>query len=269
MKNELNLNDLIFEHRFWLQILGDHARFILNELSPVESEEIEGAKYFIGLFDELLEDSRKRLSEKEILALTQRAYEAAGKIRAFKLNLLRQHLTGEIAIGLTPTFINHMVNEVEEYLRILKFALSGKCAPISPVHYHILWLLDGEGHAASIQCSLDETEKELIKKSMEFKKDFAGLYRKAEEMAGYLRTNLGSFPAIDKLNMDANLKMRMFMTFLEEIKELRLSKEVLGSIMPLVPDHMLREECYYLTKLSNVSEVPSPECDPGKPRLEE
>jgi hypothetical protein len=30
--------EALFEHRFWLQILGDHARFILNALSPKEKK---------------------------------------------------------------------------------------------------------------------------------------------------------------------------------------------------------------------------------------
>jgi hypothetical protein len=43
---------------------------------------------------------------------------------------------------------------------------------------------------------------------------------------------------------------------------MRISKEALGIIMPLMLDHMYREECYYLTKLAEVSEVKRPECNP-------
>lgn len=269
MKNTLDLNELIFEHRFWLQILGDHGRFILNELSPLETEEIKGAEYFIELFDELLEISRGRLSEISLMELTRRALEGAEKIRDFKLNLIRQHLVSKIRIGLPPTFINHMVNEVEEYIRILRFALAGKNAPMSPVHYHLLWLLDGAGHAAGIMSKLDEVEKKLIDKSREFNKDFENLYKKAVEMAGYLRTNIREFPALSRLNREAELEMKMFMVFLEEIKNLRLNKEVLGTIMPLMADHMFREECYYLMKLSRVSEIAEPECDAARERIED
>ncbi len=48
-----------------------------------------------------------------------------------------------------------------------------------------------------------------------------------------------------------------------------LKKTALGILDPLIPDHMLREECYYLRKLSSVSDVKSPTCDPGKPRIVE
>jgi hypothetical protein len=61
--------------------------------------------------------------------------------------------------------------------------------------------------------------------------------------------------------------MKLFMNFLEEIEEMELSKEALGSFAPLMADHMMREECYYLTKLAGASKLSKPSCDPTKPRL--
>ena len=55
--------------------------------------------------------------------------------------------------------------------------------------------------------------------------------------------------------------------FLKELEELELSDELLSRIDPLMPDHMLREECYYLLKLSQSGSVPQPDCDPAKPRI--
>jgi hypothetical protein len=46
-----------FEHRFWLQILGDHSRFIYEALAPVQKVEIELASSFIQVFDTLLEQA--------------------------------------------------------------------------------------------------------------------------------------------------------------------------------------------------------------------
>ena len=119
----------LFEHRFWLQVLGDHARFIFNALAPSEQEEIQQATYFINTLDQLLEQSRRSLSANELMALNQQAYQQAEAIREFKLNLIRQHLIGKIDLNLPPTFINHMVNEVEEYLRILTALLAGQVPP--------------------------------------------------------------------------------------------------------------------------------------------
>lgn len=102
----------LFEHQFWLQILGDHSRFILNALSPKEVSFIQQANEFIDLFDNLLKRSRQPLSKEDIPALNNHAYDAAMKIREFKLSILNRHITGKIAISLSPTFISHMINEL-------------------------------------------------------------------------------------------------------------------------------------------------------------
>ena len=58
------------------------------------------------------------------------------------------------------------------------------------------------------------------------------------------------------------------MSFLKEIEEMRISKRALGTLMPLMADHMFREECYYLTQFSMKTNVSKPPCDPTAPRLE-
>ena len=257
----------LFEHRFWLQVLGDHGRFILNTLSPTEAERIEIAKNFISLFDTLLDKSRQNIYGGELDDLTGEALELGKKLRVFKLDLIKAHILGNIEINMPPTFINHMVNELDEYLTILNCLMSNQYPNAHAIHHHKLWLLDGVGHANSIYCNLDDIEQDLKKKSKMFSNHFDDLHMKSMELAGYMRTKLTKFPSLSRLNKQAELEMLMFMGFLKELQEMRINKEALGTITPLMLDHMLREECYYLTKLSQVSEVKKPECDPGKPRI--
>lgn len=158
----------------------------------------------------------------------------------------------------------------EEYEGILQHLQSGRLQPNAlPVHYHLLWQSDAIGHAASLIGSLDMEEKSLIEKSHTFQKDFENQYLKALELAGYLRTKLQTFPALARFNLEIEQHMRMFMDFLQEINRLQLKNELLGTLNPLFPDHMLREECYYLMKLAQVSTTQSPSCDPTKPRITE
>jgi hypothetical protein len=261
--------DALQEHRFWLQILGDHARFILSSLGSMELAEIKAATFFKQVFDQLLEQSRRDLSGKELMQLSEHANQYARQMRAFKLDLMREHLMGTITISLTPTFINHMVNELDEYLRILAALLTDNTTPLNhPVHHHLLWLLDATGHAETIAMTLDPTEKKLIHASDDFAKCFSEFYMKAVEMAGYLRTNLEQFPALHRFNKQVELEMLLFQEFLRELEEMELSVEVLGSFTPLMADHMFREECYYLTKLAQVTEVKKPNCNPANPRVE-
>jgi hypothetical protein len=258
---------VLWEHRFWLQILGDHSRFIYHSLSPTEIEGIQYAHILINEFDQLLTESRKSLSTEEIAKLNHRTAQSVEKLKSFKLQLLRRQLVGKVNLNMSPTFINHMINELEEYESILKHFLLGYLPPKAhPVHHHLLWQSDAIGHAASFVGSLDMEEKSLIQKSQSFQKDFENQYRKVQEFAGYLRTNLETFPALTRFNLEAERHMEKFMDFLREIDKLLFENALLGTINPLLPDHMLREECYYLMKLAQVSTTPSPSCDPTKAR---
>jgi hypothetical protein len=255
-----------FEHRFWLQILGDHSRFIFEALAPIQKVEIEQASNFINIFDTLLEHAKSS----PLTQLTAQVEPEVLKLRDFKLELIRKHLIGKIKIHLSPTFINHMVNELEEYVRILQHLKEGKMPPVyHELHHHLLWLIDAAGHSDAIYSNLDGVEKQLRKKSKAFKKDFEGFYLKAVELAGYLRTNLTTFPALTKMTNDAQLEIKLFQNFLTELEELELSNQALGTFAPLMADHMYREECYYLMKLAESANIEPPICDPAKPRLKE
>lgn len=267
--NEAIRESVLFENRFWLQILGDHSRFIFQSLAPNEQSEIERAHYFIQSFDNLLEFARSNLSDEEIMTLNQQASIQTQSLRDFKLYLLERQLIGKISLSLSPTFINHMVNELEEYERILNAYLSGTLPPASnPVDIHLLWLSDAAGHAATITSLLDMVEFDTQEKSKRFTNQFEHFYLKAVELAGYLRTNLQNFPALNRFNHQAEMEIKLFQVFLHELEEMRMNDELLGVLTPLMADHMSREECYYLMKLSEVSDVKAPDCYPTKPRNE-
>lgn len=259
----------LFEHRFWLQILGDHSRFILDALSPREENDIARARRFIAGFDRLLQQARSAEPGSSLDQLNQAAHEETSALRAFKLNLLARSLKGAVTISLPPTFLNHMVNELDEYVRILTALLSGQPVPVyHPLHHDLLWLQDAYGHAGSIVMSLDRIEADLLHKSVEFEKHFQALYLKAVEMAGFLRTQLHDFPALRRFHGQIDLEMALFRKFLQELEELELKAEALDIISPLMPDHMAREECYYLIKLAQLGALPFPQCDPAKARVE-
>jgi len=262
-------DEALFEHRFWLQILGDHARFIFNGLSSREVEDVRTADRFIRLFDRLLAQSRSLGPDQDLKQLNEQAYQATADLRSFKLSLLDRVLLRQIDLGLSPTFINHMINELEEYERILKELLAGKPVPrYHPLHHDLLWLPDAALHSASIASDLDGVERRLIRKSKEFEQHFNEFYLKALELVGYLRTLKPTYPSIKKFHNDVDVEMSAFMAFLLEVEELDISAELLSRLNKLVPDHMYREECYYLQKLSQFGEVPKPDCDPAKPRVE-
>lgn len=253
----------LFEHRFWLHILADHSLFIHNALFPQEITEIDRAMAFHQRFRQLLDQTKTNVHQDELMQLNVTAQSYAIDFREFKLHLIRRQLLGEIGIHLPPTFLNHMVNEIEEYLRILDELVAGNLPPVYPaVHHHILWLSDAIGHAATLGCEVDLVESKFIKKSKKFTKEFKELYLKAVEMAGFLRTNVEHFPALSYFNQEVDLEMKLFQAFLREMEEMRLNKTLLGTLFPLMADHMYREECYYILKLAQSGGLPAPDCDP-------
>lgn len=269
MNTPVNIEPAIFEHRFWLQILGDHSRFIFFSLAPTETEYILLAQEFILLFDKLLEDAQHPLDEEALNELNKNAYEAAYRLREFKLELLSMSLDSDLKTHLTPTFINDMVNELEEYLQVLSNLTNNTPSLIHPIHYHMLWLSDAIGHAASITAELDFIETDLIDKARQFKMQFQDLYLKALIMNGYLRTELLRFPALTSFNEQSAAAIQNFTEYLDSLRDKRTDHKVLGTLMPLMADHMSREECYYLWKLSQSSStIKRPDCDPTRPRLE-
>ena len=104
------LKSAVFEHQFWLQVLGDHSRFIYDSLYPSEKEDISKAVSFIHHFDQLLSQVSS-LNESNAILFTNNVEESVKQLRTFKLSIIERHITSEMKIHLTPTFINHMVNE--------------------------------------------------------------------------------------------------------------------------------------------------------------
>ncbi|MET3697153.1 hypothetical protein SAMN05877753_10554 [Bacillus oleivorans] len=256
----------VFEHLFWLQVLGDHARFILDSLPEKQKGDIEISIYFKNEYDRLLTMVQHQVYP-SLEALTAEAEKLTEEFREFKLSIIRRHVSGKIRIHLSPTFINHMVNELEEYLLIISYLKNGEAPPIfHELHHHLVWLLDAAGHAGAISDTLDAVEKRLKEKSDKYTKHFEQFYLKAVELTGYLRANIDSFPALERMNHDVKLEIELFKLFLHEIEELELTEQILGTFAGLMADHMAREECYYLMKIAESTGSEEPDCDPTVPR---
>lgn len=265
----VHINEMtLMEHKFWLQIMGDHARFIFYALAPTEENEIKKAEEFIMEYDSLLDDSHRALSTNQTEELNRKAIELTYELREFKLHLLTRLLAEEIKINLPPTFFNHMINELEEYILVLHKITNGHNILFHPIHYHLQWLADAVGHAASVSSTLDMVEQDKIEQGMWFEKKFTDLYLKSIEFNGYLRTDLHKFPSLSRLNNQVENMMSQFKEYLGEVQTLRMENKLLGTLMPLVADHMIREECYYLWKLYLTADTKDPDCNPAKPRIE-
>lgn len=255
---------ILFEHKFWLQILGDHLRFIKMTLAAKEVQLLQETERLIPVLDSLLEQARR--NQNPLAQINQ----AVAEVKNLKLTILQRHLVGAVDINLPPTFINHMQNELQDYERILTgFQATGKVVPNHVVDTHLLWTSDTAGHAIALVQTLDPTEKKLMKKLKKVNKTFDILFCTAVEYKGYFRAITENFPAVHALNDKAVVELELFMKMLEAIREERFTVELLGTTNPLMVDHMLREGSYYLQKVAEAEgksiQLPY---DPTAPRQE-
>jgi hypothetical protein len=96
---------------------------------------------------------------------------------------------------------------------------------------------------------LDPTEAEKIKEAEVFKMEFNNLYIKAHELGLMLeRTGLND-GSLTYLNEQAIEKINCFVCYLDGIMKLRMECKLLGDLNPLLPNHMIREEQYYLDSI--------------------
>ncbi len=242
--------------KFWTGILRDHGEFILKSLSYNEQEAIRLANYYKESFSVLHEQS-KNIAENDTNAFNQLLSQTLNLLLNFinfKKMLLARQLTCRLDSSLPPTFYNHMINEAMEcYNTIVR--IQNNIQP-SGVLYNLelnkLWITDAAGHAAVIASDLDPVEKIFINEAQEFERVFNSLSIKTEELSRMLvRTGLSN-GNLELLNEQARKKLEEFICFLTKIRDLKAKCKIMGALKLLTPDHMIREENYYLQELASL-----------------
>ena len=163
-----------------------------DNLAATEGREIKQA-HFIKSFDSLwLQSEDPKLAES--IQFGREVSRQVEQLRRFKLHLLGRHLTGTLSAALSPTFFNHILNELEEYQRILAYQLTEETpTPFHPVHYHLLWLSDAAFHCVAIVSTLDGVEKRHLEQTRRFMVEFENLYLKELSSPAISALNRNSF----------------------------------------------------------------------------
>ncbi|ERJ12183.1 DUF2935 domain-containing protein [Haloplasma contractile] len=248
--------DIIKEIRFWTEIMRDHAEFQYTNLSPNETDVIKSAAYYMDLFKELhseVGESNGQLSVEQVEGLISKNKIALMRFIEFKKTLMARLMKCEIKLGMPPSFVNHMINEAMEFYLVLCLA-DGTVSydhTLENLRLHKIWLPDASGHASFIASDLDAVETSYIKEADEFVKKFDGLFKKAFEMYKmFERIGLNN-GALRHFNSQVEHTLDDFICYLEKIEKLRKGCNVYGtgSLTPLAPGHMIREEQYYLYRV--------------------
>lgn len=243
------------EIRFWTGIMRDHGEFILTSLSFNEQEAIQHAGFYRNAFSRLHQQSKALMGMNDPNAINSLINECISTLCNFvnfKEYLLKRLMSCQLGTSLPPTFYNHMINEAMEFYKTLMRIRQN--APVNPVaeniNLHLVWLPDAAGHAATIANDLDPVEKLLIKEANKFEKCFNNLTLKADELCKMLaRTGL-SDGVLKQLNEEVKKLLTEFICYLDKIRKLNAECKILSVLKPLIPDHMKREETYYLHKIA-------------------
>jgi hypothetical protein len=267
----INNNKMEFEHRFWIPILRDHLGFIFRKFVPLtdsDAEFIEQTRSLLAIADQL-ECTLSQVELDDAICFSQ-------KVRNLHLDILEAQIgPNPPRLDISPSEINHYLNETDEYLLILLTVKDKGQVVISPdIHQHKLWLKDTMEHLKLIMTGLDPCEMELRKVAKKLFKKFAALEVKAMFVVGCLRTDPATtkdgalefvlpkhfladadFPVATHLTERAVEHVMVYLAFLSEILVLLVNSKILALFDANTIDHMMREEAYYLIKLGENSIV--------------
>lgn len=240
------MGSIIDENNFWLDVLSDHMQIFLSTLNNDEYQLLDTIKIIKSKIDKLLEVSMIDID------VSESAVELVEEVQMVKRNILDRMVRPPfVKINLSPTFVNHMLNELDEYKLILShYKETDKVMNRDILEVHRLWLKDACGHASVLIDGLDVVETTMRKELKKHKKKFSFLYERCEEFIGYAMRIYGSpFVSLKKLDSDSELQIKLFIDLLNEIYENRIEGLLLGNLEPFLIEHMLKEEEYYLRKI--------------------
>lgn len=147
-----------------MQIFRDHMIFF--QLTLAEKEDVilntvnEVLSTIIAMSGIIVDEGINETNLGEINQIRE-------EIREIKEEILRRQLENTIKINLPPTFVNHMINQLEEFDKVLySISLIGQLPILSLSELfaeQYIWLVDTTRHTETIYNRLDLSEEKNIK----------------------------------------------------------------------------------------------------------
>ena len=236
---------VVSEMAFWLGIMRDHAIFIRDNLGPNERQWVESAEKMRCIFEDLLARVQTVTGEEAVCATE--------KLVALKSQLLMLLLKCGIVIHLQPSDLNHMINEAQEFLRVLgRLPAPPADPPALLLHLNRLWLSDAAGHSAMLYRVLDPHEYRLLMELQQYEMSFNQLFIKAIAKSEMYAAVGRDFPSLYGLAGEARGAVQAHLDLLKTLDNLIQGCSIENNGTPLLTSHMLREETYFLNKMAMV-----------------
>ncbi|WP_179223531.1 DUF2935 domain-containing protein [Paenibacillus tyrfis] len=263
------------EHRFWIEILEDHAYFMRDYLSPAEEKWVDTAQEYIEAFRGLRErlyavDRDLPYESPEMAEFAKAGYSTAVGYFQFEGNMQHLQVQNRVNLNLTPTFLNGTLNENQEYLRLLLYAMRAERPPELPLVDLIdLWLEDQLGHAVLARNALDPVEIPLSLKVHQVEQEFQAHIVKNKAIRGYLRFTPPLFPVQRSFAKEVSESVVVFYHLIEHILDLYRDSPLLNRATLRFLEHHLPETRYFLRKLANfnIAVFEIPDCPLTQPTL--
>lgn len=177
--------------------------------------------------------------EKTVHNLNMRSKNLLEDVIDFKKKLLSLVLECKLALMLYPEMLEHVIEEAELYMEILKCLMHRELPTRILCDELNFWNHIMEEHAEFIDGMLDPTEEELKEASEEF----------AEQFEKLIEDSINSTDKqIIKKSLDATTEIR---DFKKAATVGLLECKIKSIIPPLLADHVLREANHYLRILNN------------------
>nr|WP_166241866.1 DUF2935 domain-containing protein [Paenibacillus turpanensis] len=266
------------EHRFWLEVLEDHAYFVRDHLAPEESNWIEQTQVYINRFSELLSNVPSAASAGNAPAspiwvqFARNVYPVAFGYFQFEGRMQRLRIANEVNLNLTPTYLNGTLNENQEYVRMLAYWVNGDTPPPLPLADLLdLWLEDQLGHAILLRNILDPVEIMLSEQAGRFAQELQAYIVKNKAMRGYLRFTPPNFPAQRQFALHVGKTTVDFYRFVKSVVSSYRNDTLLNRTTLRFLEHHYPETCYLLFKLAEFEPaIPVPgDCSLSKPSFRE
>jgi hypothetical protein len=244
------------EHQFWLEILEDHARFILDHISPQETQWADEASRYTAVFAGLQAkldtlSTPPRASAADWIVFAKEVHPAAAGYYKLEGQLLALRLSNRISLNLPPTFLNSTLNENQEYLRLLRYYVQGADAPPLPLwNLMELWLDDQLNHAQLLEKAMDPVELQLAKEAHIIAEDFRSHLIKNRAIHGFLRFSPPDFPAQVEFAREAAETVVRFFKLAGATASKFKQTGMLNSTTLRFLEHQLPETSYFMRKLA-------------------
>jgi len=250
---------------FGFQLLGDYARFICDAVCYRYQEVINGCAGFIKTFDDLYARSLQAMTSEELAASNKEAYTNVQDFRKYLLTVLKGQIDQNIVIHENPQTMNMMVNTTELLLDGLAAYMRGEYPDTSTLA--TVWMENILITALDIENHIGNLYFEKKTKAREFAELFLKLHMKSLTLDGMRRTGMKDFPALTEFYGEIQLAMVGYAELLVDLIRLISDKKYTGMLTLLDVDSTYRRACFFMTKLSQISDIPAPVCDPASPRM--